>query len=139
VDYAREIQTAFKPELRNQPKSESTLYLYQDANGKTCHGHITQTKGTSPEAAVPGILFFYTGAGSHDMCLHWKADSLVANSEVFPNGCIILITNILGDNPGWVWSPNRTKYNAARHEVLGIDNNAVYEGTLMSRLEQVFC
>jgi hypothetical protein len=106
VAYAREIQAAFKAELRNQPTSESTLCLYQDANGKTCHGHLIQTKGMSPEAAVPGILFFHTGAGPHDMCLFWKADSLVTNSEVFPDGCLIFITNILGNNAGWAWSPD---------------------------------
>jgi dienelactone hydrolase len=125
VDYAREIQIAFKAELRTQPTSESTPYIYQDAHGKTCHGHLIRTKGMSPESAVPGILFFHTGAGPHDVCLHWKADSLVTNSEVFPDGCVVLVTDILGDDAGWAWSPDRTKYNAARQEVLGIDNDGV--------------
>eukprot|EP00798_Chlamydomonas_sp_ICE-L_P032143 gene32143-16668_t len=122
IDYAREIQQAWRSELRSDSESESTPYTYQDANGATCYGHLVRRKGMkSQEAKVPGILFFHTGAGPHDVCLHWKADSLVTNREVFPEGCVVLVADILSDERGWSWSPDRTKFNAARGEVLAVN------------------
>lgn len=126
IDYSQAIQKAWKSELRSDAESESTPYTYQDANGATCYGHLIRRKGKVDESSkgeevkVPGILFFHTGAGPHDVCLHWKADSLVTNREVFPDGCIVLIADILSDDIGWSWSSDRTKYNAAREEVLTV-------------------
>jgi dienelactone hydrolase len=124
-DYAQAIQATWQAELRTQVTSESTPFLYHDANGKPCHGRLIRTCGMSSESKVPGVLFFHTGAGPHDVCLHWKADSLVTNSDLFPDGCVVLIADILGDDIGWAWHSDRTKYDSARREVLGLDANSV--------------
>lgn len=120
-DYARAIQATWQADLRTQVTSESTPFVYHDADCMACHGRLIRTSGMVSESRVPGILFFHTGAGPHDVCLHWKADSLVTNSDVFPDGCVVLITDILGDDIGWAWHSDRTKYDAARQKVLGLD------------------
>lgn len=124
-DYARAIQATWQAELRTHITSESTPFLYHDANGMPCHGQLIRTSGMMSESSVPGILFFHTGAGPHDVCLQWKADSLVTNSDLFPDGCVVLITDILGDDIGWAWHSDRTKYDSARQEVLGLDNHNI--------------
>jgi hypothetical protein len=118
ADYARAIQKAWKAALSSDAaESESTPFTYQDANGENCYGHLIRRKGDTA-TKVPGILFFHTGAGPHDVCLHWKADSLVTNRDVFPDGCIVLVADILSDDGGWSWSADRSKCNAARENVL---------------------
>jgi hypothetical protein len=72
---------------------------------------------------VPGLLFFHTGAGPNDVFLQWKADSLVTNDDIFPDGCVVFIADILGDDIGWAWNFDRTRYNAARDFVLAPDDS----------------
>lgn len=134
VDYARAIQEAWKSERSSDAaaESESTPFTYQDANGENCYGHLIRRKGDTATTKIPGILFFHTGAGPHDVCLHWKADSLVTNRDVFPDGCIVLVADILSDDVGWSWSADRSKYNAARGSVLAVDDS---NGTTRTNLQ----
>lgn len=56
--------------------------------------------------------------GPHDVSLQWKADSLVSNKEIFPDGCVVLVADILSDDVGWAWDDDRSKYSEARSQVL---------------------
>ena len=61
--------------------------------------------------------------GPHNVTLQWKADSLASNKDVFPQGCAILVADILSDASGWGWSDDRTKYNQAKDKVLRGETN----------------
>jgi len=124
VDYARAIQNAWKKELCSDFESESIPHIYQDIDGNDCYGQLIRIKrgDLEPSSSVPGVIFFHTGAGPHDIFLHWKADSLVTDMDIFADGCVVLVADILSDDSGWAWSPDRTKYNKARKEVLKLEN-----------------
>lgn len=103
--------------------SETRTFQYKDeTDGTILYGHFVRrkrhedNKGTTKQ--VPGILLFHTGAGPHDISLLWKADLLACNQEIFPDGCVILIADILSDESGWGWGQDRTKYSEARQKVL---------------------
>lgn len=51
------------------------------------------------------------------MFLRWKADSLVNDKELFPNGCVVLIADIISDGEGWAWT-DRSKYETVRKSIL---------------------
>ena len=90
---------------------------YRDRQGTRLYGHCVRRKDQASKKTMPGLLLFHTGAGPQDMFLLWKAESLVTNSDVFPDGCVVLICDILSDEPGWAWNPDRTRYNQARDEL----------------------
>ena len=118
--------------------SETKIFEYQDpADGKTLYGHLVrriQKRSDITTQKVPGILFFHTGAGPHDISLLWKADLLACNTDVFPNGCVILVTDILSDDSGWGWGSDRTKYSEARAHVLATKEGSAEKPLLQSRI-----
>lgn len=138
ADYATAIQKAWKQDvdkrLTTTPECESTATTYQDEDGCQLYGHLFRRRNGSSDQKVPGILFFHTGAGPHDVCLQWKADSLVTNEDIFPNGCVILVADILSDDTGWCWSPDRTRYNESRSRVLAVDEETNQRTELRKRL-----
>ncbi|CAB9514490.1 Dienelactone hydrolase family [Seminavis robusta] len=124
--------------IRSEQSSETTKFQYQDASdGTTLYGHlIRRTNANNNDKKVPGVLLFHTGAGPHDVSLLWKADLLATNQEIFPHGCVILVTDILSDDTGWAWGDDRTKYSQARTKVL--DGNKSSSGerfVLQSRIQ----
>ena len=118
--------------------SETKLFEYQDsADGKTLYGHLLRTqqeKDAATKKKVPGILLFHTGAGPHDISLLWKADLLACNKDIFPDGCVILVTDILSDDSGWGWGADRTKYSDARTKVLKPEGRSGERPLLQSRI-----
>jgi dienelactone hydrolase len=97
---------------------EMSPTVYQDRQATRLYGHCVRRKDQASKESVPGLLLFHTGAGPQDVFLLWKAESLVSNSDVFPDGCVVLICDLLSDEPGWAWNPDRTKYNQARDKLL---------------------
>lgn len=122
ADYAAAIQQAWRQE-KSTCTSETASIIYKDNGGTPLYGHVMRRVGTLPSIKVPGILLFPTAAGPHDICLDWKADSLVNDQEIFPNGCIVLVADILSDNIGWGWDSNREKYSEAKEHVLSTSTN----------------
>ena len=104
--------------------SESKPVTYHDNEGISLYGHAVRRVGMTSTTPVPGILLFHTAAGPHDVCLHWKADSLVTDEQTFPDGCIVMVADILSDDIGWGWNSDREKYNAARELVLTPNHNS---------------
>jgi len=60
-------------------------------------------------AQMPGILLFHTAAGPQDIFLFYKADVLLQNLD-----CVVMICDILSDDTGWGWDPDRSHYNEVR-------------------------
>ena len=127
TDFANAVINAWNEEVtESKPSvsSETRQITYQDGDSSTSlYGHLVRRQSSvesnsDPPKSVPGVLLFHTGAGPHDVSLLWKADSLVCNEELFPEGCVVLITDILSDDVGWSWSPDRSQFNAARKQVL---------------------
>jgi dienelactone hydrolase len=54
--------------------------------------------------------------------------------QVFPEGCVVLIADILSDDSGWAWNPDRSKYDAARQHVLEADGQGTRR-RLRNRIE----
>lgn len=86
------------------------------------HGHLIRkgssgALGTQSSTPRPGILFFHTGAGPQDLFLFWKAVALVQKLD-----CVVLIADILGDETGWAWDADRSRYQQAREHVLAQKN-----------------
>lgn len=118
--------------------SETKMIEYRDpADGKTLYGHLvrrTQKDSDTSIKRVPGILFFHTGAGPHDISLLWKADLLACNTDIFPDGCVILVADILADDSGWGWGSDRRKYSQARAQVLATKAGSAEKPLLQSRI-----
>jgi dienelactone hydrolase len=90
----------------------------------------TPTAPSTPSnTKIPGIVFFHTGAGPHDVFLLWKAAALV-NSMMLEDaddsdddGPTILVADILSDATGWAWDDDKTQYMAVRDTVLAVNDN----------------
>jgi dienelactone hydrolase len=99
------------------------------------YGHVVRRKVlTAPQqqpetlsSIVPGVLLFHTGAGPHDVFLLWKAESLVRNTAVFPNGCVVLIADMLSDETGWAWNNDRSRYNQVRDTLFALEEKDVFK------------
>jgi dienelactone hydrolase len=123
-DYAGAVQKVWKQEQSTKQVSEFCRHRYKTKDGYHFYGTLIRRKREEGAFAnVPGFLFFHTGAGPNDVCLQWKADSIVTNEDTFPDGCVVLIADILGDDMGWAWSSDRTRYNTAREFVLASDGS----------------
>lgn len=139
-NYARAIQEAWREEFQLRDRdaclSESTPITFKDTEGTPLYGHVVRRQGSSSSSStlVPGIVLFHTAAGPHDVCLHWKADSLVTDTDTFYDGCVVLIADILSDDIGWGWNSDRSKYNQARAHVMKEDEDRVCR-RLQSRIE----
>jgi len=127
VDYARAVQEAWREETEARTfTSESTPITYKDNEGTPLYGHLVRRiDAQSTTTSVPGIVLFHTAAGPHDLCMHWKADSLVTDVSTFPDGCVVLVADILSDDVGWGWNSDRTKYNEAREWVLSPNDDGI--------------
>lgn len=141
VDFAHAVLKAWDEELairvQDTVTSETKQLQYIDStDGTTLNGHVIrrQKEREAARTSVPGILFFHTSAGPHDVSLMWKADSLVCSRDTFPDGCVVLVTDIVGDDVGWGWSPDRTKFNRARESVLGSIDGKGERPVLQSRI-----
>lgn len=130
TDYAKAILTSWKEDVATRTAGSTSIctpveYKCNNNNGTSLHGYIYRRStvedlgSVSPD--VPGLILFHTGAGPQDMFLKWKADSLV-NDEIFPDGCVILVADILGDKDGWAWT-DRSRYETVRKLVLTPDGN----------------
>lgn len=79
--------------------------------------NIQDNTTNESKCRLPTILLFHTAAGPHDVFLYYKADMLLQNFN-----CIVMICDILSDDQGWAWDPDRTRYNQIRQSLL--QNNA---------------
>jgi dienelactone hydrolase len=142
-NYAGAVQQIWKQELRTKHVSEFCRHCYEADDGRRFYGTlIRRKKNEGAITKIPGLVFFHTAAGPHDVCLQWRADSLVTNQDAFPDGCIILIADILGDDNGWAWSSDRTRYNAARDLVLtqdGAGTRIHLQSTIMAAINALKC
>ncbi len=124
VDYAEAILKAWAPEAEERTAKQTStcsniLYKCNNKDETSLYGCIYRTSQhvESNASSIPGLILFHTGAGPQDMFLRWKADSLVNDKELFPNGCVVLIADIIGDGEGWAWT-NRPRYETVRKSIL---------------------
>eukprot|EP00984_Skeletonema_dohrnii_P002624 scaffold913_cov137-Skeletonema_dohrnii-CCMP3373.AAC.4 len=129
VDYAEAILKAWLSDAdeRTAKQTSTCSHIEYKCNNKdetSLYGCIYRRSQIieNNESSVPGLILFHTGAGPQDMFLRWKADSLVNDKELFPNGCVVLIADIIGDREGWAWS-DRTRYDTVRKSILIPDVN----------------
>jgi predicted esterase len=125
LDYARSILDAWREsenDMDGMPlvnvEWKSVVYTIHARDAKqNLYGHLirrrnhrTDSQGASIglNEVLPGVVFFHTGAGPHDMFLLWKASQLV---QVLP--CVILIADVFADETGWAWQS--TEHDAARY------------------------
>jgi dienelactone hydrolase len=100
-------------------EAETQAIQYGDEDGTPLFGHAIRKKSeTRPENGLPGVLFFHTGAGPHDLFLLWKAVSLVHS---LPGGCVVFVADLFSDESGWAWGPDRARYDQARDRLLRVD------------------
>lgn len=124
VDYAEAILKAWTSDANERTaKQLSTCrnieYKCNNKNDTSLHGCIYRRSHfiEGNASSIPGLILFHTGAGPQDMFLRWKADSLVNDKELFPNGCVVLIADIIGDGEGWAWT-DRLRYETVRKSIL---------------------
>jgi dienelactone hydrolase len=131
------LQDEFSTSTNEATTTISKLYPFRALSDDNQHLHgimsysylVRRNPTISPsnlKRKLPAILFFHTGAGPHDIFLQWKADTLVNNIKIFPEGCVIFIVDILGDNSGWAWDSNRTRYDSTVVDLLQPRNTADY-------------
>jgi dienelactone hydrolase len=114
-------------------EAETQATQYRDEDGTPLFGHVVRNKSkTLQEKGLPGVIFFHTGAGPHDLFLLWKAVSLVHS---IPGGCVVLIADLLSDDTGWAWNPDRARYNEARDELLSVDETTNTRPILEKRVK----
>lgn len=140
-DYASSVLEAWK---RDEDEAGSDIWeaecrqiAYKDDDGVPLYGHLVRkptTKTSSSSSTLPGILLLHTAAGPHDLFLLWKAACLVNSNDAFPNGCVVLIADLLSDETGWGWDPDRSKYNEARDYLMQVDEAGVSRPILRQRL-----
>jgi dienelactone hydrolase len=100
-------------------EAETHAIQYCDEDGTALYGHVIRKKSQArQENELPGVVFFHTGAGPHDLFLLWKAVSLV---HLLPGGCVVFVADLLSDESGWAWGPDRARYNRARDQLLRVD------------------
>ena len=148
VPYAQAVLEAWKQEEQNSDhvwEAEWCQCKYSSTNGQAVttplYGHLIrkpsrQAHTKSPPSGAPGgIVLFHTGAGPHDLFLLYKAAALVnhpwkttktaatANHDHSDGGgdVLVLVADILSDDTGWAWNPDRTRYNQVRTKILGVD------------------
>jgi len=129
VDYAEAILKAWTSDAdeRTAKQTSTCSHIEYKCNNKdetSLYGCIYRKSQLieDNESSVPGLILFHTGAGPQDMFLRWKADALVNDKELFPNGCVVLIADIIGDREGWAWF-DRTRYDSVRKSILIPDEN----------------
>lgn len=124
IDYAEAILKAWKEDIDKRTTIQTSIcspieYKCNNNDNTSLYGCIYRTSQPMQDNAslIPGLILFHTGAGPQDMFLHWKADSLVNDEELFPKGCVVFIADILGDGEGWAWT-DRLRYETVRKSIL---------------------
>lgn len=119
---------------------ETCPYIYycdnDDNDESPLYGHwirpVHRTSSSSPSRAPGSILLFHTAAGPHDVFLFYKAHVLASQL-----GCQVLICDILSDENGWGWDPDRTRYNLAREQLLLEDNGRLLQSRVRAAIRAV--
>ena len=119
TDYAKAVLDQWREEEDFSWQAVWKPVVYQDKSATNLYGYCIkkQVSETSDHDGIPGIVLFHTGAGPHDIFLLYKAVSLV---NLLEKDCVVFIADILGDASGWAWDEDRSRYNAARQEVLAV-------------------
>lgn len=115
LDYAKAVLGIWKEEEESSWDAEITKISYGDDN--ELHGYLV-AKDHQKIEDLPVVLFFHTGAGPHDIFLFYKAVALVQQLE-----CVVMICDVLGDETGWAWDSDRTRYDQARQELLAANDS----------------
>ena len=122
--YAEAILKAWTSDAEERTSKQTStcshiLYKCNNEDETSLHGCIYRSSQLieNNTSLIPGLILFHTGAGPQDMFLRWKADSLVNDKELFPNGCVVLIADIIGDGEGWAWT-DRSRYETVRKSIL---------------------
>jgi dienelactone hydrolase len=128
--YASEILSSWKSDVNGRLHSDVTSLakpiVYRDANDCPLYGYLYRPHHNDQDVPIenlPGLILFHTGAGPQDIFLRWKADALVTDTETFPNGVVVLIADILGDETGWAWETDRSRYESVASILLVPDEN----------------
>lgn len=142
-DYASEILSAWKSDVNARMHTTLTSIakpiVYRDANDSPLYGYLYRPSHNNQDVPIknlPGLIIFHTGAGPQDIFLTWKADTLVTDTETFPNGVVVLIADILGDETGWAWDTDRSRYEKIASILLVPDENGE-RNMLQSRVRAV--
>ncbi|KAL7517441.1 hypothetical protein ACHAWX_002362, partial [Stephanocyclus meneghinianus] len=132
-NYASAILAAWKDDVDNRSNDAVTSVaapiVYHDDEGCPLFGYVHRPANTVQNNFnlknnhLPGIILFHTGAGPQDVFLRWKADVLVTDSHTFPDGVVVLIADILGDETGWAWDTDRSRYESVATYLLKPDEN----------------
>lgn len=98
--------------IRREPSGDESEKPSPDGEAETATGPSHQT----------GILLFHTGAGPHDVFLLWKATSLLRH---LPDdvSITVMIADLLSDESGWGWDPDRTRFQNAYRQLLSTDKD----------------
>ena len=142
-EYASAVLRAWKSDVETRNHDRTSIAApttYYDANGCPLYGYVYRPSEDSRSKTnkLPGIILFHTGAGPQDVFLRWKADALVTDSQTFPDGVVVLIADILGDESGWAWDTDRSRYESVASTVLVSDDNgdrAVLQSRVKAALE----
>ena len=125
-DYFKAVQELWKSEERTA-SVETSPVVYFDDSQTPLYGHVirrAQTKkgdgssNSQQQQQAPGILLFHTAAGPQDIFLFYKAASLVQRFD-----CVVMICDILSDEFGWAWGPDRSQYIKVRKELAANDSS----------------
>eukprot|EP00980_Cylindrotheca_fusiformis_P012033 scaffold2855_cov127-Cylindrotheca_fusiformis.AAC.1 len=116
--YLKAVLDLWKSELGHLPVETSPFVYYSEGDkdgGQTpLYGHLVRRMRDATENdSLPGVLFFHTGAGPHDVFLFYKAAILLQKLD-----CVVLVCDILSDQSGWAWGPDRTRYNHVRDSLM---------------------
>jgi dienelactone hydrolase len=97
-----------------------------------CRTRNNTTSSRSQSSPLPGILLFHTGAGPQDVFLFYKSAVLLQSFD-----CVVFICDILSDERGWAWGPDRTHYNFVRASL--IKDNASLLKSRVSAAAKALC
>lgn len=121
VDYAKAVLEAWKDEEDFSWEAEWKPVVYASSSNDDIdlHGYLIRRKPpqvSQNDDTIPAVVFFATAAGPHDLFLLYKAVSLV--NSVNEQDCLVLIADLLGDDSGWGWNVDKSRYQAATSHVL---------------------
>jgi dienelactone hydrolase len=144
LDYAKAVLEKWKDDEDFSWRAVWKPVVYQDKSSPqtNLHGYCIRKQvhqDADVDKKVPGVVFFHTGAGPHDLFLLFKAVSLV--NSVDEKDMVVFIADILGDESGWAWDGDRTRYNLAREKVLAVrkdGNGGISRPLLQKRITSAF-
>lgn len=83
------------------------------------YGNVARRKDNIPKSgrgekrSIPGILLFHTAAGPQDVFLFYKAAIILQQID-----CVVFVCDILSDEKGWGWGPDRSRYLSAKESLM---------------------